>query len=50
MYAGTPSPFAAMSNTLPAGDYTIKLMCNNNTNIYNTSTLRGNVDWSITTQ
>ena len=49
VYAGTPSPFAVMSEPLKPGDYTIKLECANNTNIYNTSTLTGNVDWSVTT-
>ena len=47
--AGSTTPFGATSGTLPKGEYTIKLVCSNDTNITNMSTLRGTVNWSIST-
>ena len=46
---GTTTTFSAMSMRLPRGEYSIKLICANDTDVMNMSTLRGTVNWSITT-
>jgi hypothetical protein len=44
---GRSTSFGAVSPLLPKGEYTIKLICNNNTAAANVSVANGSIQWSI---